>query len=271
MSTPNAASGAVDPRAARCPDHPSETAAHCSPCRSELIATLDHPDRDGFGDTELGAAERAAAASERARRAAANKWHALADPEFAGATMADVDDLVTDDMDVIRAWPQLWADDVNPMPWLSILGPVGVGKTHLAHALAREAVTGPRPSECLVVTAPEMYQSLRPGAATPEVRMFQYQNTPLLVIDELGVVKHTDWVEEKTHEILNYRYRRGLPVIFTTNLDVDALKVAIGARMVSRLRQRCLRVVLEGEDRRRPPTLEGLAAATAAALEASSR
>jgi DNA replication protein DnaC len=256
----------------RCPDHPENSALHCGPCRSELIGASpfdrDHGMTDG---TDPDRAARAAGVEARRRRVALNRWTAMCDPEFADATMADVPGLATDDAAVIYAWLDAWNAGADPLPWLSIFGPVGTGKTHLLHALARAAVTGPAPAECIVVTAPQMYASLRPGAATPEVTLFQYQTTPLLVIDDIGANKASDWVEEKTHDILNDRYRRRLPVLFTTNLEVDDLKIAIGARMASRLRQRCLRVVLEGEDRRRPPTLESLAAATAAALEASGR
>lgn len=271
MSTPFAA-GIADPRAARCPDHPEQNALHCGPCRSELIGASPWDTDHGMADdSDPDRATRADGDAARRRRIALNRWGAMCDPEFADATMDDVPDLVTDDAAVIHAWLDAWNAGADPLPWLSVFGPVGVGKTHLLHALARAAVTGPAPAECIVVTAPQMYASLRPGAPTPEVTLYQYQTTPLLVIDDLGANKHSDWVEEKTHDILNDRYRRRLPVLFTTNLDVDQLRAAIGDRMVSRLRQRCLRVVLEGDDRRQAPTLQGLALATAAAREANNR
>ena len=40
---------------------------------------------------------------------------------------------------------------------------------------------------------------------------------PLLVLDDLGVEKSSDWVQEKLDTIVDYRYFRGLPLVVTTN------------------------------------------------------
>lgn len=271
MANTNISTGAAfNPRGARCSDHPSEIATHCGPCRSELLGGLTVGDEQA-GLHVMDADERESRLVARLRRFATNRWKAQCDPEFADATMADVPDLVTADAAVIYAWIDAWNAGADPLPWLAISGPVGTGKTHLEHAVVGAVVTGPNPAECIVTTAPELFDSLRPDAPERGVRLFQYQTTPLLVIDDLGANGHSPWVEERTHLILNYRYSKGLPVVFTTNLEPDELRIAIGGRMASRLRQRCLRVVLEGEDRRKPPTLQGLALATAAAMETSDR
>lgn len=229
-------------RPVQCAEHPGQPAAYCGPCRSELIA---------IGDS--------AALAKRKREIAAARWAALVEPEFADASLADFPDPPPEAV----AWLRGWNTYADPCPWLIINGTTGTGKTHLAYALARAAVTGDRPAEWISTTAPAMYASLRPSAPTPEVALYKLQSTPLLLIDDLGVNKLTEWVEETTHTVLDERYRRRLPVIITTNLEVPDFKAAVGDRMASRLRQRCYRLTLDGPDRREPPTLEAFGLAPA--------
>ena len=68
----------------------------------------------------------------------------------------------------------------------------------------------------------------------------------LLVLDDLGAEKPSEWVEETMNLIVNTRYNERRPTIFTTNYedmpdetDLDSLKVRVGFRMHSRLHEMC--------------------------------
>ena len=95
----------------------------------------------------------------------------------------------------------------------------------------------------------------------------------LLVLDDLGAERVTDWVEETMNLIVNTRYSERRPTVFTTNYrdaddreDPDALLVRVGFRIYSRLREMCEFLEYEGPDFRsfpgpQPPTSEQLEAA----------
>jgi DNA replication protein DnaC len=82
----------------------------------------------------------------------------------------------------------------------------------------------------------------------------------LLVLDDLGAEKPSEWVEETMNLIVNTRYNERKPTIFTTNYlaipddtNLDSLKVRVGFRMYSRLHEMCEFVEYDGGDFREMP------------------
>ena len=90
----------------------------------------------------------------------------------------------------------------------------------------------------------------------------------LLVLDDLGAERPTDWVEETMNLIVNTRYNDRRPTIFTSNYEdvpdaneLDSLLVRVGFRMHSRLREMCEFLEYGGPDYRDfeyPPTGDDL-------------
>jgi DNA replication protein DnaC len=85
-------------------------------------------------------------------------------------------------------------------------------------------------------------------------------DAPLLVLDDLGAERLTDWVEETMNVIVNSRYNARLPTIFTSNYedvqdreDMNSLLVRVGFRLHSRLREMCEFLEYEGPDYRELP------------------
>lgn len=74
---------------------------------------------------------------------------------------------------------------------------------------------------------------------------------PLLIIDDLGAAKASDWTEEITYRLINRRYNYELPTLITTNLPIRDLRAYLGDRVTSRLDQMTTRVLFEPVDRRR--------------------
>lgn len=137
-------------------------------------------------------------------------------------------------------------------PSLMILGPTGIGKTHLTYAAVREiSVTGVR-GNWRATTAADMYAALRPRHQVDSESEFRrYANAPLLVLDDLGAAKDTEWTEEINYRLINNRYEHGMPTLITSNVPVAQLGAKLGERVASRLVGMCQRVVLRGDDRRR--------------------
>lgn len=153
-------------------------------------------------------------------------------------------------------------DNAPPLPSLLLTGTTGTGKTHQAYgALRAIAESGPRRRYGLIATtAADMYGQLRPtgqvGAAEHQMR--QYATIPLLLLDDIGSAKASEWTEEITYRLVNERYNACLPTIFTSNLPPRArtagrpdLASALGDRVVSRLAEMTTVIGLTGHDRRR--------------------
>ncbi len=81
--------------------------------------------------------------------------------------------------------------------------------------------------------------------------MDRYRHAGVLLLDDLGTAKGSEWVEEVTYRLVTHRYDAMRPTIHVTNLGPDELRDVLGDRIASRLSETCTRVVLSGPDRRR--------------------
>src|SRR6266498_4879709 len=162
---------------------------------------------------------------------------------------------------------------------LLFIGPVGVGKTHLAVAILKGLIEKGVP--CLFYESgsllKQIQDSYNPVSKTSELRVLApvYQ-AEVLVMDELGSTIPTDWVRDTIYQIINTRYNDKKLTIFTTNYmderpaqsvqaleqirlkklsariqDLTTLEERIGTRLRSRLYEMCNKVVIEGEDYRK--------------------
>jgi DNA replication protein DnaC len=117
--------------------------------------------------------------------------------------------------------------------WLLLQGGFGCGKTHLAAAIANYAVSMGVPT--LFLTVPDLLDTLRFAYASEETnfeqRFDEIRNAGLLILDDFGTQNATSWAQEKLFQIVNYRYINHLPMVVTTNLDMDDIDARIHSRL----------------------------------------
>lgn len=116
---------------------------------------------------------------------------------------------------------------------LAILGPVGVGKTFEAAAIVRALLLDSR-VPALLTGVSEMLDKLRPNADGAS-DIGQFQCAPVLVLDDLGSEKQTEWTDEQLYRVADYRNVRNLPTIVTSNLSPEKLEETYGPRVCRRL------------------------------------
>ncbi|MFE3737757.1 ATP-binding protein [Streptomyces sp. NPDC059134] len=144
---------------------------------------------------------------------------------------------------------------VTTGPSLLMAGVVGAGKTHQAYGAVRRLVQGGVGVRWRATTAADLYAGLRPRpGGDSERELAAVSRCPLLIIDDLGAAKASEWVEEVTYRLINRRYNHMLPTLITTNLAIKDLRAYLGDRVTSRLAQMTTRVEFEPVDRRRQRT-----------------
>ncbi len=141
------------------------------------------------------------------------------------------------------------------------MGTCGVGKTHLATATLRGLID--KGARCLFfefgMLLKEIQNSYDPVSQTSELKVLApVYDAEVLVLDELGASKPTDWVRDTMMQIIGTRYNNRRLTVFTTNyLDArchpadETLEDRIGVRLRSRLFEMCRTVIVEGENYRR--------------------
>ena len=144
---------------------------------------------------------------------------------------------------------------------LLLMGSVGVGKTHLAISILKGLTE--RRFSCRFyefgALLKEIQSSYNPVSQISELKVLQpIFDAEILVLDEIGASKPTDWVRDTMAHIINTRYNDKKLTIFTTNyLDnrkaerEETLEDRIGVRLRSRLFEMCRTVHIEGYDFRK--------------------
>jgi len=146
---------------------------------------------------------------------------------------------------------------------LLFMGPQGNGKTHLSVGIIKRLIRQ-KSIPCLFCTFPELLKEIQdswnPVSQSSEMSLLTpVLSTVVLVLDELGAQKPSDWVRDQVAYILNYRYNENKVTIVTTNfLDhpearddktrPDSLAARIGERIRSRLFEMCKTIKMDGKD-----------------------
>jgi len=140
---------------------------------------------------------------------------------------------------------------------LWLFGNVGTGKTTLAMLVAKAALEAGH--SVAIYSMPRLLNEIRrtydEGSDSSYIQLLdRLAEVDLLHIDDVGAEKSSAWVLEQLYAIVNARYEAERSMTITTNLDLEALIEQIGHRTVSRLKEMCEAIPLDGRDHR--PLLE---------------
>lgn len=154
--------------------------------------------------------------------------------------------------------------DANQAAGRSIImsGDAGTGKTHLACGIGQQVIRQYGASVCYA-TVYDVLQfvkgSFQKGADYTEAQAIRsFVNPALLIIDEVGVTKTTEFELQTIFTVLNGRYEEQKPTIVISNLCFSELNQAMGERCIDRLRENGgIPMVFQGESYRKIPCPAG--------------
>lgn len=155
----------------------------------------------------------------------------------------------------------------TPGPSRLLVGSTGRGKTHQAFGVVRGlAACGIRPG-WQYVTQVDYYARLRPRPGVdPESEYRTFATSGLLILDDIGVAKESEWTSEALWRLVDHRYQHTLRTIYASNLLPDrpekgalsepgaggpTLPEYLGDRVSSRIGAMARKVTVKGPDRRR--------------------
>lgn len=148
----------------------------------------------------------------------------------------------------VENWQKVKAENLGLLLW----GSVGTGKSFIAACIANALL-----EQSVPVLMTNFSKILNQMGGMYSDERYQYiasfSHYLLLIIDDLGIERNTEYALEQVYAVIDERYKAGLPVIITTNLTMEELRQpedVAHARIYSRVLEMCTPVQVTGEDRR---------------------
>lgn len=144
----------------------------------------------------------------------------------------------------VEHWDEIRAQNTG----ILMTGPVGTGKTYAAACIANALID--RGIPVLMTNFPAILSTSK-YEMNEVIR--QSQEYDLIIVDDLGVERDTEYSAETVYQYIDARYRSGKPLIVTTNLSLKDLKDQSGIRykrIYDRILEMCIPMAFSGESRR---------------------
>lgn len=164
--------------------------------------------------------------------------------------------------EIAKSYVDNWQENKDKGEGLYFEGTCGTGKTHLAVAIAMKLINQGVPVICktsidLLASIKQSYE--RDSTVNEEDVIEAYNTVDLLVIDDLGKERATEWSVPILYRIINDRYENMLPTVITTNYNTDDLIDKLNASndnekaeaIISRFKGSAFCVTMAWEDYRR--------------------
>jgi len=128
----------------------------------------------------------------------------------------------------LREW------SIEPDGWIVLTGNHGVGKTHLASAIANVRLN--QGDRVAFATVPDLLDHLRASYNQDSQDSYdqvfrRLLEVQLLILDDLGAHKSSDWAEEKIYQLINHRYLARSWTVITMNGKPSELEPRLASRL----------------------------------------
>lgn len=236
---------------------------HCSVCGEITEREIDAPQLDGTGTTkkmkvhcvcrcereEKVAHERRLQFEEEQRRIDKLRRLSLMDSRLKGVRFSNYE--VSEENRKAFGIAKRYVENFNEMyskgQGILFWGNVGTGKSYTAAAIANELLNQ---MQSVIMTS---FIRLLDEMSNPDIDESEYiarlNQAKLLIIDDLGAERGTDFALEKVYDIIDSRYRSGKPILLTTNLEFAQMKNCTDIRynrIYDRIFEMCYPVKMDG-------------------------
>lgn len=170
-----------------------------------------------------------------------NRSVGLPDPELWKYTFTNDLGYNPRQMQMAKNYVQHWEEFRKDSMGLVFWGSTGTGKSFLAGCIANALLD--KGIKVLITNFPRLLNRLTDlNSGDRNAYIDSFQRFPLLIIDDLGVERNSEFSREQVYNIIDSRYRSQKPLIITTNLTLDELKAPDDlsrSRIYGRILERC--------------------------------
>ena len=171
-----------------------------------------------------------------------NRSVGLSDPELRKHTFENDLGYNPKQIAIAKQYVQHWEEFLASSTGLILWGNVGTGKSYIAGCIANALLDKGVPVIMtnfarLLNKLTDMYSGDR------NAYIDSFKRYPLMIIDDLGIERDSEFAREQVFSVIDSRYRSQLPMIVTTNLSLEELKDTTDlskARIYDRVMERCL-------------------------------
>lgn len=146
----------------------------------------------------------------------------------------------------VDRWNKMCSENIGLLLW----GEVGTGKSYFAACIANALV-----EQCVSVKMTNFATILNDLFSCDDKNEYinRLNESSLLIIDDLGIERDTEYALEQVYNIIDARYKSNKPLIVTTNLSLTELKHPVDTahkRIYDRVLEMCVPIRFNGENMR---------------------